>query len=164
MAELRSPSAINDPLVIRPATPDDIPTLARFNQLLAFESEHITLDTETITQGVAMVLDHSSLGRYYVACRGQEVIGQTMISFEPSDWRNGLVVWLQSVYVVQEHRRQGVFKALYQHVKDVACQMGSVRLIRLYVEKDNLQGLKTYQGVGMEQTNYLVFEGKISEV
>jgi GNAT superfamily N-acetyltransferase len=162
MTQMRSPSDINHPVVIRLATPDDVPTLARFNQLLAFESEHITLDTETITQGVAMVLDHPSLGRYYVACRGEEVIGQTMISFEPSDWRNGLVVWLQSVYVVHEHRRQGVFKALYQHIKDVALQMGSVRLIRLYVEKDNHQGLKTYRGVGMEQTNYLVFEENVS--
>lgn len=150
------------PVVIRSATLEDVPTLVLFNKQLAFESEHLELDVETLTEGVKMVLAHPALGQYFVACQGTEIIGQTMISFEPSDWRNGLVVWLQSVYVRSDFRRQGVFKALYDHVQKVAQKLGHVRLIRLYVEKDNEQGLKTYHGVGMAKTNYLVFEAEVS--
>ena len=142
----------------RPAVPEDVPTIARYNQAMALETEHKTLDLDTLTQGVQRVFDEPAHGRYLVAQSDTgEVVGCLMITYEWSDWRNAQVWWVQSVYVHPEHRRQGVFKLLYQSVCEMGEQAG-VCGYRLYVERDNERAQRTYKKLGMTQTPYLLFE------
>lgn len=143
---------------IRNATPDDAPIIAGFNSRLAEETEGSALDAALIGPGVARILADASLGCYWVAERDGEIVGQIMTTREWSDWRNGMLWWLQSVYVHPDHRRGGVFSALYRHVEALARQSPDVVGIRLYVEKDNTRAQRTYVKLGMTMTDYQVMQ------
>lgn len=143
----------------RPATPDDASTIARYNQAMAQETEGKTLGLDTLGPGVQRVFDEPAHGRYLVAQSDQgEVVGCLMITYEWSDWRNAQVWWVQSVYVHPEHRRQGIFKMLYEAVRNLGEQTGGVCGYRLYVERDNTRAQQTYEGLGMKKTPYLMYE------
>ena len=145
-------------LTVRRGTPGDAAVVADYNQRLARETEGKTLDPAVIAAGVAAVLADPERGRYFVAEQDGRVVGQLMITTEWSDWRNGWIWWIQSVYVHPDARRQGVFRALYEHALASARAEPQVVGIRLYVEHDNHAAQETYLNLGMERTGYLVLE------
>ena len=146
------------PLTVRPATPADAAVVVEFNRLLALESEGKVLDPAVLAKGVTACLADPNKGRYFVAEDGGEVLGQMALTYEWSDWRNGWLWWIQSVYVRLDARRRGVFRALYDHVRRAAEADPEVIGIRLYMERDNEPARQTYLGVGMSPTSYVVFE------
>ncbi|MCE2895871.1 MAG: GNAT family N-acetyltransferase, partial [Flammeovirgaceae bacterium] len=103
-----------DTIQIREATEHDTPSIIDFQLKMALETENITLDIATLSQGVQRLFKDSSKGRYYVAEENGEVIGCLMTTYEWSDWRCGTVIWIQSVYIPEVHRSKGVYKKLYQ--------------------------------------------------
>lgn len=143
---------------IRLAAPDDAETIARFNQAMAQETEQRALDFERLRRGVEAVLRDSSKGRYWVAELDGRIVGQLLITYEWSDWRNGAFWWIQSVYVDPAFRRRGVFRALYEHVARQARQEPDVCGLRLYVEQDNQRAQGTYERLGMKPTPYRIYE------
>jgi ribosomal protein S18 acetylase RimI-like enzyme len=145
------------PLAIREASLDDAQRIVLFNQAMARETEGRELDRKTLAKGVESLLKDPARGRYFVAVKDDEVVGQVMITTEWSDWRNGLVWWLQSVYVSKRHRREGVYRLLHQHVRETALSE-KVLGIRLYVERDNVAAQATYASLGMAPSQYLMFE------
>ena len=146
------------PLRLRAARSTDIDTLVEFNQRLAMESEHRTLEPQRLVPGVRRLLADPSLGVYYVAENEERVVGQLMLTREWSDWRCGSFWWIQSVYVHRDYRRSGVFSALYQFVLAQARASGDVCGLRLYVETDNAGAQATYERQGMRMTGYRVME------
>ena len=146
------------PLSLRRAAPADGPVVAEFNRRLARESEGKALDPAVLAAGVAAVLADARKGLYFLAEQDQTVLGQIMVTFEWSDWRNGWIWWIQSVYVRPEARRQGVFRALFRHVHQMARQDPGVIGLRLYVERDNHAAQEVYQRLGLGRTSYLVME------
>jgi GNAT superfamily N-acetyltransferase len=146
------------PLTLRRGTPEDAAVIAEFNRLLALESEGKILDEATLSRGVAAILADPKRGLYFAAERDGEIVGQLMITTEWSDWRNGWIWWIQSVYVRQDARRQGVFRTLYEHVESAARADPQVVGLRLYVEHENHTAQQTYLEMGMERTRYLVLE------
>lgn len=143
---------------IRDASPADREMLASYNSAMARETEGRALDPELIDRGVAALLADPAKGRYWVAENGDRVVGQIMITREWSDWRNGHLWWIQSVYVHPDFRRQGVFAALYRHVESLARAAGDVSGLRLYVERDNERARQTYLALGMTDPGYRVME------
>src|SRR5438309_11067262 len=107
-------------LSIRRATTADTAVVAEFNRRLAAESEGTTRDGATLRAGVRACLADPVKGVYFLAEEGGEIVGQICITYEFSDWRNGWMWWIQSVYVRPEARRRGVFTALYEHVEGLA--------------------------------------------
>ncbi len=146
------------PLTIRPALAADAPVLAEYNRRLAFESEGKTLEPPVIAAGVAAGLADPLRCRYFLAEEAGVPAGLLMITPEWSDWRNGWLWWIQSVYVPPEARRRGVFRALYEHVYRLARANPEVIGLRLYVKEDNHPALETYRRVGMAPAGYLVYE------
>jgi GNAT superfamily N-acetyltransferase len=143
---------------VRAARADDRDTLVRFNAAMALETEHKVLDPAVLRAGVAAVLAESKRGFYLVAeCEGT-VSGCLMITFEWSDWRNGDWWWLQSVYIVPEYRRCGVFRALFAHVERMAGARADVVGVRLYVERDNTHAQRTYAALGIDDAGYCMLE------
>jgi ribosomal protein S18 acetylase RimI-like enzyme len=146
------------PLAIRRATPADAPVVVEFNRRLAEETEGVVLDLALLRAGVASALADPAKTLYFVAEDEGVVVGQLALTYEWSDWRNGWIWWIQSVYVCAEARRRGVFRALYEHVHDLARRDPGVIGLRLYVEHENHAAQETYRRLGMERTRYLVLE------
>ena len=144
---------------IRKAKNKDIHILAQHNQALANETENIQLNIKTILSGVSKALDRGDT-HYFVAEFNTEVVGQIMITYEWSDWRNGVLWWIQSVYVRPEYRNKGVFRALFNHIEQLARNRVDVKALRLYVMQDNESGKNTYKALGMRDSQYIVYEKK----
>ena len=145
-------------LIIRDATPADRETIAEYNSRLSEETEDGPLASTLIVPGVTAVLADRSKGRYWLAEIGDKIIGQIMVTYEWSDWRNGMLWWVQSVYVHSDHRRKGVFSTLYRHVELLAEAEPDVVGIRLYVERNNSRAQTTYADLGMSMTSYQVMQ------
>ena len=148
--------------VIRAARLEDLDAIVAGNIALAEETEHLRLDRDTLREGVRALLAGRAPGRYWVAESGGEVVGQLLITFEWSDWRNRMVWWLQSVYVSPDARRHGVFRALYDHARQQARAEGAGGL-RLYVDVTNRRAQTVYAAIGMNGDHYRVFEDMFAE-
>ena len=148
---------------IRVATLSDATTLASFNQAMAAETEDRELNPETLLKGVTGLLENPARGYYFVAEQNHEIVGALMITTEWSDWRNGTFWWIQSVYVKPAFRKPGIYRSLYQFVKNRAEQDKDICGFRLYVEQENEIAQKTYRALGMQATPYLIFEEAMSK-
>ena len=149
---------------LRLAEARDAQTLVEFNSAMARETEAKDLAINVLTAGVENLLKSPQYGFYVVAEHyGEpedhvEVVASLLVTYEWSDWRNGLFWWIQSVYVKPRFRRQGVYRRLYEFVKGRAATAPDVRGFRLYVEKDNRIAQQTYERLGMTETHYRMFE------
>ena len=132
------------------------------NIAMAQETEGLALDDARryVRPGVAAVLANDSLGFYLVAEIHGSPAGQLMVTYEWSDWRNGLFWWIQSVYVRPEYRRRGVYSLpLHRHVPPSQAQAaGGVCGIRLYVEQENTTAQRVYESLDMYRTRYQMYE------
>ncbi len=146
------------PMKIRAATVSDAEVIARFNALLARETEAKELSLDRVRPGVEAILRDATKGLYFVAENEGTVIGQVMITYEWSDWRNGTFWWLQSVFVDENFRGKGIFKKLFAHVHSLAKQRTDVCGIRLYVERENHRAQSAYSKLGMITAPYHLFE------
>ncbi len=164
-----------DHLRIREAVPADGERIVAFNCLLAEETEGVQLDVATVTGGVAALLADATKGRYFVAelinsvgqpntgdptsfAQTSRIVGQVLITYEWSDWRNGQVWWVQSVYVEESVRQQGVFRRLFAHLHGLVQQDPNVVGLRLYVEEHNTQAQETYRRVGFSIAPYQLMQ------
>ncbi|HJU03582.1 MAG TPA: GNAT family N-acetyltransferase [Nitrospiraceae bacterium] len=148
-------------LQIRPAAREDLDTLVRFSHAMAQETEGRDLEWERLRQGTFAVLESSAKGFYLVAELCGEtpaVVGQLLITYEWSDWRNATFWWIQSVYVDPSRRRQGVYRRLYEDVVNRARAQPDVCGIRLYVERDNQVAQSVYRMLNLRQTHYQIWE------
>ena len=145
-------------LRVRAAEKRDADAIAAFNAAMALETEHKTLDSAVLRAGVDAVLADARHGFYLIAECGGSVAGCLMITYEWSDWRNGQWWWLQSVYVREEFRRHGVFRALYDEVERRLGATADAIGLRLYVERENARAQRTYQSLGMDETGYRLYE------
>lgn len=144
-------------ITIRKAFPADVPAITGFQLKMAWETEGMTLIPETVTKGVNAVFESGSRGQYYVADDDGKNVASLLITYEWSDWRNSNVWWLQSVYVLPEYRRQGIFRKMYSFIKEKAVEEGIAGL-RLYVETRNIRARKTYEALGMNSEHYSFYE------
>jgi GNAT superfamily N-acetyltransferase len=145
-------------ITYREATPRDLDSIVDFQIKLADESEDLALDRATLTLGVQALFANPTLGRYFLAESDGRPVASLMITLEWSDWRNGMVWWIQSVYVVEESRRQRVYAGLYEHVKGLAVSDPRIKGIRLYVDRRNVRAQEVYARLGMNGEHYQVFE------
>lgn len=144
-------------ITVRPATINDARTIIEFQKKMALETENLVLDDNKITPGVISVFSEPAKGRYYVATDGGLVISSLLITTEWSDWRNAEVWWFQSVYVLPAYRRKGIFRAMYDYIKESAVKQKAAGL-RLYVEPSNVAARRTYESLGMKCDHYVMYE------
>ena len=154
---------MSDDVRLEPVQPriggaDDAQILAEFNQAIALETEARALAEDVALGGVKAVLCDSAHGFYVVAESGGEIAGALLVTYEWSDWRNGRIWWIQSVYVRPGHRRRGVYRTLHEFVRNRARLTGGVVGLRLYVERGNAVAQRTYSAMGMNEAPYLVYE------
>lgn len=145
-------------IIYRLGTRTDAAAIVSFQIAMAKETEDIELDPVVCAAGVQAVFERPELGQYFVAEQAGEVIASLMITYEWSDWRNGNVWWIQSVYVVPAARQQGIYAGLYAHIKNIVDADPHLRGIRLYVDERNKRAQDVYTRLGMNGEHYRVFE------
>ncbi len=145
-------------LHIRNASTNDIDVITEFNCRLAVETENRILNRGTVRNGVKRGLTFANEVQYFLAEDDSSVIGQLMVTREWSDWRDGWMIWLQSVFVIPEKRGCGVFRALLRHaIADVAARTETVN-VRLYVDHNNEAAKARYRRIGFQSAGYEVME------
>jgi GNAT superfamily N-acetyltransferase len=145
-------------ITCREAQSSDLGRIVEFQLAMALETEGLCLDAETCNKGVHAVVQNPYLGKYYVAEIGEHVIGSLLIIPEWSDWRNGVVWWIHSVYVMPNERGQGVFSEFYRMIQEEGKKRDDFRGLRLYVDKRNVRAQKVYQKLGMSNHHYELYE------
>lgn len=149
---------------IRQAVSTDVETIARFNIALCRETEGRELDPATVTHGVRRFVCEPNRGKYFVAEIDGQIVGQAAYTFEWSDWRNGEIWWIQSVYVHPDFRSQGVFRTLFMHIKELGEADVDCCGLRLYMEQENDTARASYRRLGFSETGYVVFERLFSRI
>lgn len=125
---------------------------------MARETEGMDLDLPTVTRGVQAVFDDPSKGQYWVAESDGRVAGSLLTTWEWSDWRNGTVLWIQSVYVLPELRGSGIYRRMYEHLRERVLDSPGLMGIRLYVDRRNTAAQRVYERLGMSSEHYEMFE------
>jgi GNAT superfamily N-acetyltransferase len=143
---------------VRAATAADATIISDCNRAMALETEDMALREEVILNGVKRLLARPEYGFYVMAEKDGDIAGTLMVTTEWSDWRDGLFWWIQSVYVMPQFRRQGVYRAMYDFIRERAKDYPDVRGYRLYVERENTVAQQTYQSLGMHATDYYLYE------
>lgn len=145
--------------IVRDAVPDDVAAIVAFNQALAEETESKLLDRDVLSRGVRRALaEPTSRIRYWVAQRDDTILGMSGVTREWSDWRDGWIWWLQSVYVAREARGGGIFRGIYSAIHAAALADPGVIGLRLYVEEANDRAMATYRALGLRPGGYQVFQ------
>jgi len=145
-------------MIVRKAVSNDAKQIAGFQLSMARETENISLDPDTVIQGVNAVFSDPSKGNYFVAEEDGRIIASLLTTFEWSDWRNGTILWIQSVYVLSEFRRKGIYRAMYTYIKSLVEQENQLKGIRLYAEKTNTTAHQVYEKLDMTAEHYQLYE------
>ena len=146
-------------VLIREAVVSDAEAIVDFQLKMATETEDLKLDRSVVTDGVAAVFNDNLKGAYYVAESDGLVVGSLLTTYEWSDWRNGRVLWIQSVFVDEKYRRRGIYRRLYEHIQTLVKQKETdFRGIRLYVDKTNSHAQQVYAKLGMVNHHYEMYE------
>ncbi len=147
-----------DMIKLRFANPNDLDYIADFQQRMASETEGLQLDTNILYEGVKAVIQDDTKGRYLIALSGAKPVGMLLTTYEWSDWRNGTVIWIQSLFVENEFRKKGIFKKMYQYLQEQVLSDAGLKGIRLYVDRSNTKAIETYKSIGMNGDHYQTFE------
>ena len=143
---------------IRKAKLSDSEGIVEFQLRMAHETEALELDREVVLKGVRGVFDEPARGTYWIAVENGKILGVLLAIPEWSDWRNAMVLWIHSLYVVPDARGQGVFKRLYMNLKEQVERSPELAGIRLYVDKTNQSAQNIYQKLGMSKDHYEMYE------
>jgi len=143
---------------IRIAEKDDIEVIVNFQLEMALETENLVLDKDLVTKGVNSVFEDKTKGIYYVAEKNGDVVASLLTTYEWSDWRSKTILWVQSVYVMPEFRKNGIFGLMYSFIKNIVNESEEYCGIKLYVDKTNKKAQKVYESVGMNGEHYQLFE------
>jgi len=147
-----------DSIAIREGRREDEEVIADFQVRMAMETEGISLDPDTVRRGVRAVFEDPAKGKYWIAEKKKRVVGVLLTVPEWSDWRNGTVLWIHSLYVIPELRRQGVFRRLYETVRKKVEESPDLKGLRLYVDRGNAGAQAVYEKLGMNRHHYFLYE------
>ncbi len=150
-------------MIVRKAELKDAEQIAKNNVCMAEESENEMLSFDMVLRGVKAMLSDETKGFYLVAVEKDIVLGQLMITFEWSDWRNQTIWWVQSVYIKKDHRKKGIFTQLLKEIKKLA-EQSHVSLFRLYVFDQNNPAIEVYKKQGWKKEPYLFFQKRVDSL
>jgi RimJ/RimL family protein N-acetyltransferase len=154
--------ALQDQIIVRPAREEDVESIVSFSAAMALETEGRQLDMPRLREGTLALIKTPDRGFFMVAALQQEssqpILGQLMITFEWSDWRNAAFWWIQSVYVDPAWRRQGVYRRMHHSIMQLAQSRPDVCGVRLYVEETNTAARQVYSRVGLSISRYQIYE------
>ena len=145
-------------ITIRLGRVKDIEVIVNFQLRMANETEGLALGRDRLSRGVKAVFEDKSKGTYYIAEVAGRAVGMLLTIPEWSDWRNGTILWIHSLYVVPEARKKGVFTKLYEYLRQRVEDSDELMGLRLYVDKKNTGAQKVYESLGLNKDHYVMYE------
>ena len=144
--------------VIEKANQNHLEWIAQCQVDMALEIENLKLNYDTVVQGVSYIFNNPDRGFYVLAKMSEDQsIGILLILKEWSDWRNGDIWWIHSVFVKNQYRRKKIFSKMFNFVEELA-RSNQVRGLRLYVDKSNNKAQSVYKQLDMTNKHYELFE------
>ena len=146
---------------VEKASPSDAESIARFQYAMALETENTMLDLGLTFRGVTDLISDTEKGLCLVARNSKgEILASLYITKEWSDWHCAWYWWIQSVYVRPEYRQQGVYREMYEKVREMALE-ADVISIRLYTDENNSRAKAAYKTLGMTKSDFQIYEEKL---
>ena len=145
-------------LKVREAFPQDLEFIVKAQVAMAFETESMNLNESVVTKGCRAVIEDPNKGTYWMVESEGGLVGMCLTIPEWSDWRNGTVLWIHSVYTLPEFRGKGVFATLYAYLKKMVSEGSDLRGLRLYVDRRNESAKAVYEKIGMSADHYELYE------
>ena len=140
--------------VVRRAHAQDLDSLVSFTVAEAREAEGAELDPSVVRRGVEAGLSDRAIAMYWVVESDQgEIVARTSALREWSDWHARYYWWIQSMYVVPDHRGRGIVEMLIGTVSAEARDNGAADL-RLYVHERNSRAMRAYRRCGFSGLPY----------
>lgn len=141
---------------IREVREDDVDTLVDFTLREAEEAEGTTLDRDAVRRGVQAAFVNPPRATYWVAedAKGR-VVASTSVVREWSNFHGGDYWWIQSLYIVPEHRGTGLLELLLDHLSRTAAAAGAIDL-RLYAHAGNGRAIRAYERCGFTRAPYVL--------
>jgi ribosomal protein S18 acetylase RimI-like enzyme len=136
----------------RPAQAGDVPLILRLMEDF-YRDTSTPLDSEAARGALAALVADPALGRVIVIELGTEPAGYVVLSLGFSLEFLGRDAFVDELYVVPEHRGQGLGKAAIRELESVAAGLG-VKALHLEVGPDNESALSLYRGTGFEDRRH----------
>lgn len=147
--------------IVRRARDSDLDSLVSFTVAEAREAEGLDMEVATVRRGVVAGLASGSVAVYWVVESDEgDVVASTSVVKEWSDWHARHYWWIQSMYVVPDHRGRGLSKMLIEAVSIEASKDGATDL-RLYVHKNNERAIAAYRRCGFDDSSYAIMFKKL---
>ncbi|MCF8369858.1 MAG: GNAT family N-acetyltransferase [Bacteroidales bacterium] len=143
---------------VKKANKEDSEVIIDFQLKMAYETEKLKLNKAIVSKGVLAVFSNPDKGFYLIVKSNDKTIASVMLTPEWSDWRNSTFLWIQSLYVLPEFRKKGVFKRIYTYVQSLVNDSDDLTGIKLYVDQNNKIAQQAYANVGMLKSHYQLFE------
>jgi ribosomal protein S18 acetylase RimI-like enzyme len=140
-------------LIIRRATPDDLPDLMRFEQGVIFAERYFdpTLRRREVRYYDFLSMLQDPLVYIAVAESKGALVGSGYARIEPAKLYNQheRFAYLGFMYVVPAHRGQGINQQIVAHLEDWVAEQGLTEL-RLEVYAENEAAIRSYEKTGFE--------------
>lgn len=137
---------------------DDIITMIK---KMAYETENKDLKEDIVRPAVDKLLEYPDYGQYFLIIDNlnKTFCGMNMITYEFSIPQNDIIVWIQSVYVSDNYRNQGLFRKLLQENESyIKSKDIYEKRVKLYMEKDNTKAGQVYSKLGFIVTDEILYE------
>jgi GNAT superfamily N-acetyltransferase len=133
--------------VIRPARPDDVPTILALVQELA-EYEREPDAVQLTTEGLAEVLFGPSPHVFdHIVEHDGEIVGHALWFVTFSSWSGRYGIWLDELYVRPDHRGHGHGLALMRKLAEICAERGYARF-EWWVLDWNEPSIEFYRSLG----------------
>ena len=134
-------------MIIRPAEPRDVPTLAGLiGELATYEREPDAVEVDdAMLAGVLFA--EAPVAFATVAAEGEEILGMTIHFLNFSTWTGRVGIYLEDFYVRPDYRGQGVGRALMVDLARTARDRGYSRIDWSVLDWNEL-ALGFYRSIG----------------
>jgi len=133
--------------MIRPARPEDVPTMLAFvHELAEYEREPEAV-TSTEADLEAALFGPEPKVWAHVAEEDGELVGQAVWYLTYSTWTGRHGIWLDDLYVRPRHRGKGYGVALLRTLAEVCVERGYQRF-EWWVLDWNLPSIELYRAIG----------------
>lgn len=145
---------------VREAELKDLPKIVEFTATEAIEAEGLIKIPATLEKGIKTALQDSSISKYWVLVDDEDhPLGCVSVIKEWSNWNAGFYWWVQSMFIIPEHRGKDYMSLLLNKVKEQMIVENGLEL-RLYVHGGNKSAIKAYEKSGFQHSKYKVMTYK----